>query len=146
MNVSIIVELVSSLLLERYSKLLQKVVLLVYEVNMREAWAGFRNGYSEQILSLQQIFERNIRSGQGFDGAFVHFAGAFDSVHQDYLWAAILIIILLLFSLYFTLTFSNYSKKGSFCNKSNVLQSKLVLNKVASFHLAYKKSSWNGYF
>jgi len=43
------------------------------------------------IFELRQVFERRIRSGQKFVAIFINFSTAFDSVHRESVWKAMLV-------------------------------------------------------
>lgn len=64
----------------------------VYEANLKEEQAGFRQGRgcADQVFNLRQVFERQLRNGRDFGALFIDFAAAFDSLHRDSLWAALL--------------------------------------------------------
>jgi len=79
----------------------QKVVLSVIRLRMkdhrerrtREQQAGFRGGRGcmDQIFCLHQVFEWRIISGQRFVAIFIDYLAAFDSVHRECMWKAVLV-------------------------------------------------------
>jgi len=48
-------------------------------------------GCVDQIFCLHQVFERRIRSDQKFVAIFIDFSAAFDSVHHESMWKAMLV-------------------------------------------------------
>ena len=72
------------------TSIIRSRISAVYESNLREEQAGFRQGRgcSDQIFALRQVFERRLRHGKEFGCLFVDFSAAFDSVHRESLWAA----------------------------------------------------------
>jgi len=63
------------------------------EERTSEQQAGLRTGRGcvEHIFCLQQVFERRIRSGQKFVAVFIDFSAAFESVHCESMWKAMLV-------------------------------------------------------
>ena len=59
-----------------------------YESSIRRQQAGFRRGRGciDQIFSLRQCIERQLRYGKSSIITFIDFAAAFDSIHRDSMW------------------------------------------------------------
>lgn len=62
------------------------------ETIAREQQCGFRPGRGciDQIFSVRQVLEERIRSGKRIIAIFIDFKSAFDSIHRDSLWQAML--------------------------------------------------------
>jgi hypothetical protein len=66
----------------------------VREATSREEQCGFRPGRGciDQIFAVKQVLEERIRCGKKTIPVFIDFKNAFDSVHRDSLWKALLTI------------------------------------------------------